>query len=233
MNSKFNNRAAGNPYSLVLNAVALVICYRGLKTVTNYELPLVLASAGHKQFLTILSLFVSIATFALSVLSHLTKSQKLFTLKNDVHAIATTLETIVSGVYWPLKLFFIKMILDREKIAPLSVDLAIHLVPTVTLLVDFYCFMPNWKVNDGAAMSIVALLTVAYWQWLNYVMDETSVFPYPFLNVSFKARLLIFDVIGSVAFGNFLLQKWIYKKVIRGAEVAEEKVQKVVDKKEE
>ncbi|ANZ73167.1 BA75_01127T0 [Komagataella pastoris] len=213
LKTRFTYREPGNVYSLLINLVFMTVCLRGIREVLHLELPPELKHAGHKQFLTNISAVATIAVQSLSIICHLTGSWTLFRLKNYLHSVATSLEFVVSVIYWPLRLFFTHMILSKESFIPLSTDLSIHLVPVVSLLLDFYFFMPNWTVTTPQAFFITAALDLLYWKWLDYVMDDSSKFPYPFLNVPEKERMVIFGAVILIVFGSFLAQKRLHSKV--------------------
>ncbi|OWB80657.1 hypothetical protein B5S32_g4947 [[Candida] boidinii] len=210
--SKFFDKNAGNVYSGILSLVSFGIGTNALLTLLAYVLPPQLATAGHFQFLTNLSLLLSIVFWFLNVINHIVKNNYLEQIKLITLWVSTTLETIVFLVYWPLRLFAPGLIIAGEFI-PLWVDLSIHFVPCVSLTIEYYCFSKPCTLSFSTLSSICYTLTTVYWIWLHSKMDETSSFPYPFLAVKTNIRVIIFFVIGSTALSCILLNKFIYSKI--------------------
>ena len=103
--SKFFDKNAGNVYSGILSLVSFGIGTNALLTLLAYVLPPQLATAGHFQFLTNLSLLLSIVFWFLNVINHIVKNNYLEQIKLVTLWVSTTLETIVFLVYWPLRSF--------------------------------------------------------------------------------------------------------------------------------
>lgn len=219
------NTKIGHPLVLTLNGLSVAIGVFGLIRLGDLPLPQHLQGAGKWQFLTNLSLMYSIGVFFLGFLSHLFKSQRLYNIKNNVHAIGFVLEIVVFLVYWPLKLFFID-ILAKDGVVGIDIitDLSIHFMPVVSLGIDFFLFMPNWSMSTNVAFSSCLFLTSVYWVWLHYLIDFEAGgrFPYEFLNVeNVYSRAGIFCLVGMIGFSQFLLMRKVYNMVNR------EKVEKV------
>ncbi|OUM53816.1 hypothetical protein BVG19_g3137 [[Candida] boidinii] len=210
--SKFFDKNAGNVYSAILSLISFGIGTNALFTLLSYVLPPQLATAGHFQFLTNLSLLLSIIFWFFNIINHIVKNNYLEQFKLITLWVATTLETIVFLVYWPLRLLAPGLIIAGEYI-PLWVDLSIHFVPFFTLTVEYYCFSKPCTLSFSTLSTICYTLTTVYWVWLHSKMDETSSFPYPFLAVKTDVRVIIFFVIGSTALSCILLNKLIYSKI--------------------
>lgn len=219
-------RTAGNRAALFVSTLSLLIASKALTLILELQLPPSLAKAGHWQFLTNLSLMISIMVFLVGTLAHLTHSTTLFTYKNYLHAMGLALETVVAGVYWPLRLFFIPLILPNlEARIPISLDLAIHLLPVISLSIDYYFFMPQWPISSKQAYPLFIVLTLGYWGLLHCLMDDTSVFPYPFLQVPDGTRAFIFALVLHIGFVSFTAQRKIHGHFI-GDEVVDKKLVK-------
>ncbi|KAL7666339.1 FAR-17a/AIG1-like protein [[Candida] zeylanoides] len=214
------SRLVGNPYALVLDLVSLAIGFYGINgTILTRELPAHLSGAGNWQFLTNLSLVYAMLVFAVGALAHFCRSQRLFRLKNNLHPIALALETVVAGVYWPLRLFFLHLLVkDPAQFAlPILADLAIHLMPVVSLMIDYFAFMPRWTMGKSSAFGTCALLTTAYWFWLHHIIDfeNGGDFPYAFLSVpNVYHRMVIFSLVGLSGFSQYLLMSNVYNWVV-------------------
>lgn len=213
-------RTAGNVASALLNATAFGLGGYGFYyTIVHIQLPAYLAAAGKWQFLTNLSLAISLVVFGLGVVAHATKSLKLFAIKNAIHPVALVLELVVTLVYWPLRLVFIGLLVSdpSRKMIPMFVDMCLHLVPGVALVVDFFCFMPRLTVNNRDSFCVCMLLTFMYWAWLKRLIDVEGggQYPYNFMNVEKELhRVGIFAVVGMVGFGAFLFLRQLYDVLI-------------------
>ncbi|SGZ54628.1 CIC11C00000002158 [Sungouiella intermedia] len=214
------SRAPGNPVITAISASAFASGTWALNyLVSRVDLPPHLAGGGHWQFLTNLSLLFTLVVLFIGVIAHITKSASLFNLKNNLHPIALVLECVVTTVYWPLKLFFLHLLVKdpTRKMIPLVVDLCLHLVPVVSLLVDYIFFMPKWTITNWTALATCLVLTTLYWVLLKQLVDfeNGGEYPYMFLNVDNEAtRMLIFQVVGLVGFASFLFFKKVYDLVV-------------------
>ncbi|KAI5964263.1 uncharacterized protein KGF55_002205 [Candida pseudojiufengensis] len=230
-------RQVGNPIILIIDLISILIGFYGIYTNMIYvELPPHLKDAGQWQFLTNLSLIYSIITFIIGFLAHLFKNQTLFLIKNDLHPIGLALESIVAGVYWPLRLFFLNLLTkDPSKFKmPIVTDLSIHLMPIISLLIDYLVFMPKWTISINTALAFVVSFTTFYWFLLKNLIDleKGGRYPYEFMNVEKESeRIIVFVVVGTVAFGQFLLMRQVYDWVVGKTEEASIKIDKELDKK--
>ncbi|EGV66174.1 hypothetical protein PSN45_003429 [Yamadazyma tenuis] len=223
-----NRRTVGNRVILAIDVISTAIGLYGLYEISLIELPAPLRGAGKWQFLTNLSLLFSILTFSVGIISHLTRSEAIFQLKNFLHVISFVAEAVVTSVYWPLRLFFLHYLVNDGNIRiKLTVDLAIHFMPFVSLAIDFFFFMPNFTIKTRSAFLLFISLTSAYWFWLNSIIDleRGGIFPYAFLNIGNNlTRLIIFWVIGFSAFLQFLLMRFLYNSFV-GVSAIKQKIQ--------
>lgn len=213
------SRKVGDKRILAIDLVSLAIGAYGLVKVFAQVLPPHLEVAGHWQFLTNLLLAYSMVVFGVGALAHVTRSESLYSVKNFLHPVALALETIVTAVYWPLRLFFLHLLVkDPSKFSlPLPADLLVHLMPVTSLLVDYLLFMPRWTIGVPFAFSFCAVLTIGYWFWLKLLIDFASggQYPYVFLNVdSEQARVVIFGIVGMTAFVQFLVMRQVYDWIV-------------------
>ena len=213
------SREVGNRLILLIDILSLGIGIYGLLGVVKNELPPYLASGGHWQFLTNISLVISLLVFFLGIAAHATKNEKAFTLKNKVHQVATSLEFVVTLVYWPLRLFLLHLLIKdpSKKIISLPVDLAVHLIPLTSLLVDYLVFMPKWTIKREIAFLISMCLSVLYYVYLNILIDfeNGGSYPYAFLEVESEVlRFVIVLAVGSIGFLSTVIVDNLYELVI-------------------
>lgn len=212
-------RTVGNQAAAAVDLVAIAIGGWGLWKNIQFDLPKHLVDAGPWQFLTNLSLAYSLVVFILGFLAHVLWSQRLFRLKNSLHPIAMTMELIVATIYWPLRLFFLHLLVDDVSrfIFPLPVDLAVHLLPVVALTIDYLAFMPPWTITTQAALLGCAGSTLAYWFQLARLVDVSkgAAYPYQFMNVEKdSSRAGIFVIVGLVGFSFFLVARYLHSWVV-------------------
>lgn len=211
-------RTVGNRWALTVCATSFAIGVFGLVRNLSAQLPPHLKDAGHWQFLTNLLLAYSLVVFGVGVAAHLTKLAALFNLKNLLHPIGMALEFVVAVVYWPLRIFFINLLVEdplKFKL-PLLTDLCIHLMPVVLLFIDYLAFLPPWTLSTPTALTVMAVLTAGYWWWLKQLIAPGGTYPYNFLNVDTEQeRVVVFVAVGTVAFMLFLATKALYGVFVR------------------
>lgn len=224
-----SRRVVGNRAILLINGVSFVLAYLGMhRNIFVAELPPHLEKGGHWQFLTNLSLVYSLVVFGVGFLAHLFHSSLLFNIKNNLHPVGLALESIVTVVYWPLRLFFLHLLIKdpAEFNIPIPVDLAIHLLPFVSLLVDYLVFMPRWTIKNSTALGLVVVLATGYYYLLENLIDVEAGarYPYAFLEGSDEKRLVVFAIITAVSYVQFVLLKTLYPLVVKGTEEVDNRI---------
>ncbi|EDO16392.1 hypothetical protein Kpol_1051p43 [Vanderwaltozyma polyspora DSM 70294] len=214
--------------SLILNNLSILIVGWGLNQGTQIKLPASLRDAGHKQFLTNISVIATLICSIVNATNYFVQrdievfsnhfKQKFNHFSRHVFLpIALVMETLVPVVYWPLRLFARHLIMQdvpdniRNPI-PISVDLAIHLFPTIFLFSDHYFtgYGSRFEITNQRAWLMVTVLGVGYNRWLYYLIDlsKGQAFPYPFLGVAEPYRSLTFLSLTSFTWVLF----WMYQK---------------------
>jgi len=130
--------------------------------------------------------------------------------------IAMPVAAVVSSIYWPLLLFFPKLILQADPLSPPTapvllylrpeVDLALHATPAVTLLADFIFLGSKYTRKEAIYGAPVAtfLATVGYGSWVEYCASFNGSFPYPFLTENpLEIRVLIYTGAAMLALVSF------------------------------
>lgn len=220
--TKIHNQLFPTKRSLLFNIASLIICGRGLFKCTQLILPPSLSQAGHKQFLTNLSLVATLISNILNILNWFIQRSSMnnihfvwnYICRHFVLPIALTLETIVPVIYWPLRLFAQKLIMQdipKNEPYPLSTstDLSIHLFPFIFLFSDHYFsgFGSKFEISNTKAWFIVSSLGFGYFKYLSFLIDPAKgqVYPYPFLDVEEPMKTIIFIVVSTVAWLFFIL----------------------------
>ncbi|KAK0451875.1 FAR-17a/AIG1-like protein [Armillaria borealis] len=176
---------------------------------------------GHYQFLTILGLVASLCTMGVALLVDLFPSiPALRSLKRAMLMVCMPVEAVVVSVYWTLLLLFPSLILqkyvpsestsshDALPLAriPLPLDLAMHVVPGLSLVLDFLVFEKKYS-QELVKLAVPVVLTCggmySSWAERNAKLND-GIFPYPFLTENpFETRLGIYVgacVIGYIYF---------------------------------
>ncbi|SCV05243.1 LANO_0H03202g1_1 [Lachancea nothofagi CBS 11611] len=202
--------------SVLINFASLCTSSWGLYGAASVALPSSLARAGHRQFLTNIAVTITIINNLVNLVSHLRFGRGLkhasrqFTLP-----MALVLETVVAAVYWPLRLFFLPLIMhnvnDNSRM-PLSVpvDCAIHLMPLVFLALDYLVVeSAPFQMSLKRAWVIVTALGLGYNRYLTWLIDRDAgeVYPYPFLDVPEPFKSAIFVAVTNVAWGFYVMYK--------------------------
>jgi hypothetical protein len=201
-----------------LNSFALALATWGLVGIFQRDLPEQLAQAGHWQFLTNLSLIVTITAIVSNYLVMLSDSNGLSKLNIVLNASALVLETLVALIYWVLKLFFIKLIVPHnvpvENFIPLPLDLTIHLFPVTYLSNDYYLNRTDsFRLPLLFVIAIVSSLTTAYWYILEALIEPPAHYPYPFLNVETEERAKIFVVVAILGLVFYQVYEYVHSLV--------------------
>lgn len=189
----------------LFNLLGLVVTVTACTAIFKVILPNELASAGHIQFLTNLSLLFTIFTILSNILTILVPSSLVNYVNIYMNAISIILETLVALIYWSLRIFFIHLIVPKgvteENFIPVHTDVAVHLFPITFLSLDYYFIKyQNFNIPTINVLLIVTALTSAYWFLLEYLIVPPASYPYPFLNVATQERLVIFAFVALAGF---------------------------------
>ncbi|CAI4063956.1 hypothetical protein SKDZ_08G1870 [Saccharomyces kudriavzevii ZP591] len=227
-------------FTLALNTLCLLTSSWGFFRATSVILPPCLSKAGHKQFLTIISIIATIINNAINISNYFIqnnsgsspqfKAKADFVSRHITLPVSLVLESIVTTVYWPLRLFFVSLIMhgvDSTAKAPfpITVDMAIHLYPILYLLADHYLSGSGlrFKLSNKVAWLIVTSLAFSYFQYLAFLIDAKrgQAYPYPFLDLEEPYKSIIFAVVSIVTWGYYVLYqnfppKNIKKQTVKG-----------------
>jgi len=189
-------------------AGAMAYGYRGLESLA-INAWIKSQKGGHFQFLTLQGLAVAWLTMVMSLVVDLFPAISLFRgIKRTLFIAAMPVAVVVSSFYWVLLFLRPSLILIPEhdqpaaspsmgivlSRIPLTIDLALHVSPVLTLLVDFIFLERKYtkKVASYGAPLVVALWTLWYSLWVEYCARFNGSFPYPFLENPFEIRVAIY-----------------------------------------
>lgn len=198
----------------------------GLYQCTSIILPPKLIQAGHKQFLTNISLFIcivqEISTF-ISCNYFKNQNEKVrFAAEEVLLPIALVLESVVTTVYWPLKLFFAHLIYQknpnyankkREEYLPLHIDMFLHLFPLIGMLINFFYYKKGKFVikKNTIVLSVCYAFGFAYIFWLKLLIPADGKYPYPFLDIPEPYKTLVMLAVTNIGFGFLKLLQYLKK----------------------
>lgn len=210
--------------TLALNTLCLLTSTWGALKATSVILPPSLSEAGHKQFLTVISIIATIFNNATNIINYFIqnksraspdfKEKSDFVSRHITLPVSLVMESIVATIYWPLRLFFVSLILhgvdsNAKTPLPVTVDMAIHLYPILYLLADHYLSGSGskFKLSEYTAWFIVTSVAFSYFQYLAFLINpkKGQAYPYPFLNVKEPYKSVIFIAVSTVTWGYYVL----------------------------
>jgi len=140
---------------------------------------------GHLQFLTILGVVTSLLQQIASVLALLTGLRVLRSVQNVLLIISAPLETVISALYWPIKLYNPLLLIDRSVSVPISpsLDRRVHMYPALVQFLSATVFaQKKWHRNViGFPLAVILSMAGAYWYWFETTAAVNGFYPYPFL----------------------------------------------------
>ncbi|EJD05827.1 uncharacterized protein FOMMEDRAFT_104101 [Fomitiporia mediterranea MF3/22] len=177
---------------------------------------------GHWQFMTVLALDMSLLTEALSLACDVLPTTQtslrrtIHETKRKIFLIALPLSVDVALIYWISAILFPTLIIGRVPNpslptsinvsgdiihVPLSLDLALHAAPILSLLGDFFLFDESYgsgEVKRGTTH--LCTFSAGYAAWVEYCASYNGVYPYPFLNGNpFAIRVIIYIAVTAIA----------------------------------
>lgn len=197
----------GNKTALALSGAFMVNALHAGSGLAMFKLPEYLAKGGGYQFLTIITLTVTSIYFGLNILYHCFHARELRWLKTWFSALCFSMNFVVFTCYWGLRLYSPQLVLYDGVQLDSSLDLQVHAYPFIFVLVDYTLFMDAWSLpySSGYMTSLVA--SVCYWMWLEFLVVDDSLYPYPCLNIDEKSRLVLFTLGAIVMYSGFHLGK--------------------------
>lgn len=208
------------PAYVAFNFFGLAVASWGALEIFGRPLPPQLATAGHWQFLTNLSLVLTCVSVGVNIISTTLGSKFLRGVSTALTASALVAETLVAIIYWTLKLFFVSLIVPAnvtpDRYIPLSIDLTIHLFPVLFLSIDYYLLRnTGFRIPLLGAVGLVLALTVSYWFVLEALVVPPAHYPYPFLNVDEGERIKIFGVVAMCGVVFYQVYEYLHTVVQR------------------
>jgi len=172
----------------------------------------------HFQYLTIIGLFLALATFVAGLMADITLSRRLFLAKNVTSFCSTPLEVLISILYWGLRA------IDKKLVKPewmddigLWTDFGFHAMPAIMLAVDLLFFSPPWTLGTVPAVGISGCIAVVYWIWVELCYTHNGWYPYPlFEALSVPSRALLFGSCAVTMTASAMMLKVVYSRINLG-----------------
>lgn len=134
------------------------------------------------QMFTILTLSLTYLACWVSLLSdYFPRNAFIKSAKRTLLLIACPCETLVSTLYWPIKLYDPTLLAPPEQLAmfPLSADLSMHAIPTILLLIETFVFSEAIETSNVKAALAYAIYGTGYYFWTERNAKLNSWYPYP------------------------------------------------------
>lgn len=174
---------------ILIEFTGFLLMLSGLHETMSLPLPDKLAKGGNYQFLTNISLFVTIVFFVMKWIYGIKRLGLFYRTIFDIEFLVTT-------TYWTLILFFPDLLNSDSFAVSLSLDLKIHFLPYALLLL-LARDSPKCDLKRNIVFT-VGFIGV-YWAGLEVFVQTTgSIYPYPFLNNSTVQKRLGWMIIFSI-----------------------------------
>lgn len=209
---------------IILHASAASVMAFGFSSLDSLAIEAWIGSqyGGHFQFLTVQGLALALLTMVISLFVDLVpSSQVLRSSKKALFIVAMPLSAVISTIYWTLILLFPALILplqhsgstppatSAERLLyrmPLSIDLALHISPALTLLADFILFEASYSKRSLTTTAPLAVVLFGVWYscWAEHCARlNDGIFPYPFLTENpLEIRLGIYACAIALAYAS-------------------------------
>ncbi|CAD6504505.1 BgTH12-00015 [Blumeria graminis f. sp. triticale] len=168
----------------------------------------------HFQFLTIIGLTGSMATFVAGVLANMTHYEFLFYIKNKLAQCFTPLEILITILYWGI------CSIDRSLIIPPGLylapiaDIGFHAMPALLLGIDFFYLSPPWRVRLPQALGLSFTISFLYWNWVEHCHSHNKFYPYPLFELlNTTQRFILFSSAALLMAGSIMVLQVLYRKV--------------------
>ncbi|KIW03252.1 uncharacterized protein PV09_05473 [Verruconis gallopava] len=214
--------------SALLHVLGLISFANSFYYLTVTKNPINDSYGWHFQFLTIIGLTISTASFAAGFLADITLSRTLFLLKNSLSVCSAPMEVLISILYWGLRAIDPKLVVPEwAPKLPLSADMGFHAAPAILMVVDLLFFSPPWTIAAAPAMALSSTIAGLYWLWVEKCYEQNKFYPYPiFDEVGHKGRIALFSGSAVVMALATILLKWLYG-IVNGTAIANERPGKV------
>ncbi|KAJ7281824.1 FAR-17a/AIG1-like protein [Mycena rebaudengoi] len=207
-------RSSSRSISTIIHVAGLIFFAAAFSWLPNITNPLHNEFGGPYQFLTFIALTISTITFGVGLLADVSRSEKLFSLKNILSVCATPLEVLVSILYWGLRAVDKRLVVPPGHELPFIPDFGFHAMPAVMLTLDLILLSPPWSIEAYSAMTLGSVLIFMYWGWIEYCFSLNGWYPYPLLMLlSSWQKLLLCIIAAALMMGSTMVLKLVYGRV--------------------
>lgn len=134
------------------------------------------------QYLTIMSLLLTMVCLLLGVTSDVLKMPSLTRLKNAMLPVLVPVECAVGVLYWSLTLTNVFHIYpDGVRYIPLWLDIQMHGLPFMILMIEMFIYSEGFRVRRVPDFCAVALFALFYISWSSFCAHVDGYWPYPIL----------------------------------------------------
>ena len=215
--------------STVFHVGALAQHIYALNSLLHWPVPFPepVPTSWHFNYLTTLALSLSTISFSLGCLTHLlsyvtepqSSKSSLPGLVCKVHEtispVAAAGEVLITILYFGLTVLSKDLVIPDWVKLPLTLDLNLHLVPTILRIGDALLLSPprQWQaVNVQRAAGVSLSAAVAYWVVCERSKAASGMYPYPVMEEvgGVGGRLVLWSLSAGLLMGSMLGLKWMY-----------------------
>ncbi|RKF73591.1 UPF0641 membrane protein [Golovinomyces cichoracearum] len=160
--------------SALLHITGLISFSLSFRFLESHPTAVTKAYGGQWQFLTVLGLTLSYATFLFGLLADITLYSPLLFLHHKLALCSTPLENVVSKVYWTLSIIDPNLLVSPGTYISLSADIGLHAMPAILLTLDFFLFSPPWTIGISQAAAISSAVGASYWIFLEHCFSQNG-----------------------------------------------------------
>ena len=183
-------------------------------------MPINITYGWHFQYLTVLSMSVSTMAFFLAISADLRSLMtsgddglvgQMRGMKEAISCVAAPAEILVTSLYFGLRAISSDLVIPEWARLPLTLDLSLHLAPTIFQLVDFLYFSPQWNISERQALRLSIILACLYWLWIERCRRMNGFYAYPiFDEAGLLGRIGLFSMSAVLMAGNTVILKRLH-----------------------
>lgn len=200
--------------SALVHVLGVASFASSFKYLIDHPNPATEAYGWHFTYLTILGLTGAALTFIFGVLADLTRSPRLFLLKNLFSLVSTPLEVVISVLYWGLSLINPRFVKPEFMEISLPADIGFHAIPAIALVIDLLFLSPPWIMTSIPTFGLGFMIAFGYWFWIEWCYSKNGWYPYPIFEMATREqRIALFALSAAIFAGSAISLKWLYGRV--------------------
>jgi hypothetical protein len=155
-------------FSALVHTIGIISFSLSYKYLIDFPTFINASYGWHWQYLTILGLTISHATFIFGLLADITLSPTLFLIKNSLSLCSAPLEVLISILYWGISAIDKTLLVPPEIHIDAVADIGFHAMPSILLVIDLLFLSPPWTIHALPATGLSSVLAVSYWAWVEH-----------------------------------------------------------------